>query len=263
MKISLGLLFILLFKVLCVDAQEISNTPIKTNKAFIDGEKLTYEIKYKFIVGGIATFSLNEVMYKGEKVFHALALGQTTGLANTIYGIKDSYESWFDKETNLPFKAVRDIHEGRYTKYNEVIFNRKNNTVNSKLSGIHSVPSEILDLTSTFYYLRRVDFSKVNEGDVVFVNMYFSDEVFPFRIMYEGKETIRTEFGKIECHKLKPVVEVGRIFKRPDDLTIWLTDDDNCIPVEVKMKIRVVGAVHLNLISAENLANNLILLNKN
>jgi len=263
MKIHLSFLFILLLKVLYVDAQEIFTPPVKANHAFIDGEKLTYQVKYKFIVGGIATFSLNEVIYEGKKVFHALAVGKTTGLANTIYGVKDSYESWFDKETNLPFKSVRDIHEGRYEKYNEVIFNRENNTVNSKLSGAHSVPSKILDLTSTFYYLRRVDFSKVKEGDVVFVNMYFSDEIFPFRIKYEGKETIKTEFGKIECHKIKPEVEVGRIFKKPDDLTIWLTDDDNCIPVQVKMKIRVVGAVHLQLISSENLANNLILLNKN
>ena len=263
MKIRLGLLFILLFKVLYVDAQEIFTTPVKANHAFIKGEKLTYQIKYKFVVGGITTFSLNEAIYKGEKVFHALAVGQTTGLANVIYGVEDSYESWFDKETNLPFKSIRDIREGRYKKYNEVIYNHENNTVNSKLSGVHSVPSKILDLTSTFYYLRRVDFSKVNEGDVVFVNMYFSDELFPFRLKYKGKETIRTKFGKIECHKIKPVVEVGRIFKKPDDLTIWLTDDDNCIPVQVRMKIRVVGAVYLKLINYENTANNSIFLNKN
>jgi hypothetical protein len=263
MNIRIGLLLILLFKVYCADAQELATTPIKANKAFIGGERLIYEIKYQFIVGGIATFSLNEVMYKGKKVFHATAVGKTTGLANTIYGIEDIYESWFDKETNLPFKSVRDINEGRYTKYNEVTFNRENNTVDSKLSGVHRVPPKILDLASTFYYLRRVDFSKMNKGDDVFVNMYFADEIFPFRIKYEGKETIKTEFGKFDCHKIKPVVEVGRIFKRPDDLTVWLTDDDNCIPVEVKMKIRVVGAVHLKLISSENLANNLILLNKN
>ncbi|MBK6285522.1 MAG: DUF3108 domain-containing protein [Draconibacterium sp.] len=263
MKIRVGLLFIFLFKILNVDAQEIFTPPVKASQAFIKGEKLTYQIKYKFIVGGITTFSLNETIYEGEKVFHALATGQTTGLANTIYGVKDSYESWFDKETNLPYKSVRDIHEGNYKKYNEVIFNRENNTVNSKLSGIHSVPAKILDLTSTFYYLRRVDFSKVNDGDVIFVNMYFSDEIFPFRIIYSGKETIKTKFGKIECHKIKPVVEVGRIFKKPDDLTIWLTDDDNCIPVQVRMNIRVVGAVYLKLISTENTANNSIFLNQN
>jgi hypothetical protein len=255
MKIRLSLLIIFLLKVLNVDAQEIFTPPVKPNHAFIDGENLTYQVMYKFIVGGIATFSLNETIYEGKKVFHALAVGQTTGLANAIYGVKDSYESWFDKETNLPYKSVRDIHEGNYKKYNEVIFNRENNTVSSKLSGVHIVPSKILDLTSTFYYLRRVDFSKVNDGDVIFVNMYFSDEIFPFRIMYKGKETIKTKFGKIECHKIKPLVEVGRIFKKPDDLTIWLTDDDNCIPMQVKMKIRVVGAVQLNLISYENIAN--------
>ena len=250
-----------MLKFLDVDAQEIFTLPIKVNHAFIKGEKLTYQIKYKLVVGGITTFSLNEAIYNGEKVFHGLAVGQTTGLANTIYCVKDTYESWFDKETNLPYKSVRDIREGRYKKYNEVIYNRENNTVNSKLSGVHSVPAKILDLISTFYYLRRVDFSKVNEGDVIFVNMYFSDELFPFRLNYKGKETIRTKFGKIECHKIKPIVEVGRIFKKPDDMTIWLTNDDNCIPVQVKMDIRVVGTVNLKLINYENTANNSIFLN--
>ncbi|BBE16031.1 ATP-dependent exoDNAse alpha subunit - helicase superfamily I member [Aquipluma nitroreducens] len=255
MKIRLGILFIILLQGSYINAQEIFSPQVKPNTAFGKDEKLTYQIKYGFIVGGIATLSLNEAIENGEKVFHALAVGKTTGLANTIYGVEDTYESWFDKATNLPFKSVRNIREGRYRKYNEVSYNHKHNTVHSKLSGVHSVPVKILDLTSTFYYLRRVDWSVMNKGDVVFVNMYFSDEIFPFRIIFKGKETIQTNFGKIECFKIMPVVEVGRMFKRSDDLTIWLTDDDNCIPVQVRMDIRIVGNVYLKLIKYENIAN--------
>ena len=255
MKVRISSLFLLLLMALHVDAQEVITPPVKANHAFIKGEKLTYQIKYGFVVGGITTLSLTDTVYNGKKAFHALAIGQTTGLANTIYGVKDTYESWFDPKTNLPFKSVRDINEGHYKHYNEVTYNRKNNTVTSKLSGIHEVPEKILDLSSTFYYLRRVDFSKVIEGEVVFLNMYFSDEVFPFRLVYKGKETVRTKFGKISCIKLKPVVEAGRMFKSPDDLTIWFTDDDNCIPVLVRMDIRVVGSVYLKLIKYENIVN--------
>lgn len=256
MKIRILLLFLLfLIKALNVDAQEIFTPPVKPNTAFGKGEKLTYQIKYGFIVGGITTLSLTEVVYNEKKVFHALAVGQTTGLANRIYGVNDTYESWFDKVTNLPVKSVRDINEGRYKHYNEVTFNRKNNTVTSKLTGIHKVPEKILDLSSTFYYLRRVDFTKVKAGEVVFVNMYFSDAIFPFHMKYLGKESIRTKFGKISCIKLSPLVEVGRMFKTPDDLTIWFTDDENCIPVLVRMDIRIVGAVYLKLISYENTLN--------
>lgn len=255
MRIRIYFLFLLLFNALYVGSQEIFTPPVKANQAFITNEKLTYQIRYGFVVGGNTTLSLKDTVYDGKNVFHAVAIGQTTGLANSIYGVKDIYESWFDKKTNLPLKSVRDIKEGKYKHYNEVIYNRKNNTITSSISGVHNVPEKILDLSSTFYYLRRVDFSKVNQGDTIFVNMYFSDEVFPFHLVFNGKDTIRTKFGKISCFKLSPIVEVGRMFKSSNDLAIWLSDDENCIPVMIRMDIRVVGAVFLKLIQYENTAN--------
>jgi hypothetical protein len=258
MKFRISLLFLLLLMGLDVDAQKIITPPILPNTSFKAGEKLTYQIRYGFVVGGTTTLSLSETVYKKKQVFHAEAVGQTTGMADKVYGVKDIYESWFDKETNLPYKQVRNIKEGHYKKYNVVTYNRKDNTVKSKLSGEHKVPEKILDLASTFYYIRRIDFSKVNEGDVIFVNMYFADEIFPFHLRYSGKETIRTKFGKINCIKISPVVEVGRMFKSQDDLTIWFTDDDNRLPVLVRMDIRIVGAVLLKLVQYENILNPLL-----
>ncbi len=258
MKVCLSLLLIILLNILSVHAQEIVNPPVKFNNAFIAGENLTYQIKYGFITAGTTYLALKEVMYQNKLVFHSFTVAQTSGLADKIYGVKDIYESWFDKETNLPYKQARNISEGRYKKYNEVTYNRKDNTVHSKLSGIHPVPEKILDLSSSLYYIRRVDFSNIKEGEVIFVNMYFSDEVFPFRFVYKGKETVRTKFGKINCFKISPVVEVGRMFKRADDLTIWLSDDNNRIPVSIQMDIRIVGIVNLKLIKYENTANPLV-----
>jgi len=241
-----------------VDAQEIFTPPLKSKASFMAGEKLIYQIRYGFIVGGTTTFSLQEELYQGKSVFHATAVGQTTGMAHALYGVTDIYESWFDKESNLPFKQIRDIKEGHYTSFNEVTYDRINNSVNSKLSGMHKVPEKILDLTSTFYYLRRIDFSKMAEGDVIFVNMYFADEIFPFRLRFKGKESIRTKFGRISCIKISPVVEVGRMFKTQDDLTVWLTDDENHLPVLVRMDLSVVGSVLLKLIKYENTANQMV-----
>jgi len=255
MKARISLLIIFLIRILSVDGQEIFNPPVKPNTAFIAGEKITYQIRYGFIVGGTTTLSIIDTVYRNKPVFYALAIGETTGMADKIYGVKDIYESWFDKVTNLPYKQIRNIKEGHYKNYNEVTYNRKGNTVHSELSGVHSVPEKILDLASTFYYLRRIDFSKMNEGDVIFVNIYFADEIFPFRLRYRGIETVKTKFGMINCFKISPVVEVGRMFKKDDDLTIWFTDDDNRLPVMVRMDIRIVGAVFLKLIKYENTAN--------
>lgn len=258
MKVKQYFLFLLLMNALPNFANEPFIPPIKPNTAFKAGENLTYQIRYGFIEAGIATLSLSEEIYNQKTVFHAITLARTTGLADKIYGIKDIYESWFDKKTNLPYKQIRDISEGRYKKYNEVTFDHRNNTVNSKISGVHRVPAKILDLTSTFYYIRRIDFSKVKPNDVLFLNMYFSDEVSPFYFIYKGTETIKTKFGKINCHKICPVVEVGRIFTSPDDLTAWFTNDDNCLPVLVQMDVRLVGSVVLKLSQYENIANPMI-----
>ena len=238
-------------------AQELFTPPVKPNTAFKSGENLTYQIRYGIIVAGLTTLSLTEEVYNEKSVFHAKTIAETTGLADKLYGVKDIYESWFDEKTNLPYKQVRDIHEGRYKKNNVVTYNQKKNTVNSNISGIHRVPAKILDLASTFYYIRRVDFSKVKENDVLSFNMYFSDEISVFQFIYRGKETIRTKFGKIKCLKICPVVEVGRMFKSADDLTVWFTDDDNCLPVLVDMDIRYVGSVLLKLIKYENLKNSI------
>ena len=258
MKVHISLIINLLISVFCTRAQEIITPALKSRSAFNAGENLTYQIRYGFIVGGLTTFTLSEELYNEKIVYHARVIGETTGMANTLYNVRDVYESWFDKETNLPFKQTRDIKEGHYTKYNEVTYDRLNNTVSSKLSGVHTVPEKILDLTSTFYYLRRIDFSKMKEGEVIFVNMYFADEIFPFRLRFKGKETIRTKFGKISCIKICPVVEVGRMFKTQDDLTFWLTDDENHLPVLVKMDISVVGSVMLKLVKFENTVNQMV-----
>jgi len=258
MKIRIILFFILLLKISYVGAQEIFTPPIKSNTAFKAGEILTYQIRYGLIVGGTTTLSLTEAVYNEKFVFHAQAIGQTSGLADKIYDVRDIYESWFDKETNLPYKQVRNIKEGGYKWYNEVTYDRENSTVSSKRSGIHNVPEKILDLSSAFYYLRRIDFSNKNRGDIVFVNMYFADDIFPFHLKYKGRDNIKTKFGKIKCFKICPIVEVGRMFKAKDDLTVWFTDDENCLPVLVKMDIRYIGSVYLELIKYENTSNPLV-----
>jgi hypothetical protein len=255
MRFHIRCLVILLVTTWHVHAQGVIIPAIKSGISFQSGEKLTFQIRYGLIVGGVTVVSLTEEIYNNQAVFHAVATARTTGVAEVIFGVKDIYESWFDRKTNLPYKQIRNIKEGKYTHYNEVTYNHTNNTIDSKLTGIHSVPENTLDLSTALYYIRRIDFSKLNEGDVILLNIYFSDELFPFYLRYSGKEIIKTKLGKMNCLIISPIVEVGRMFKTPDDLKIWLTDDQNCIPVLVRMDIRVVGAVYLKLISYENTAH--------
>ena len=58
--------------------------------------------------------------------------------------------------------------------------------------------------------------------------------------------------------KFVPVVQEGRIFKTEEDLTVWITDDANKIPVMVKADI-LVGSIKMEMTNWEGLANSLAL----
>lgn len=228
-----------------------SSQEILQNTFYKDGEEITLQLRYGFIIGGKVTLSVNEK--KG--LFHLVGMAKTTGMADKLFRVKDIYESYIDKVTGLPVFAIQNVKEGKsYTYYNEMKFNRNSNLVISSLSGEHAVPKNIMDMTSVFYYIRRMDLSKVKEGDVFKLNTFFSDKIFPFEIHYRGKEEVETPKGKINCLKFAPKVEPGRVFKSEDDMYVWFSDDANRIPVLVSMQM-VVGHVYCEIIDYKNLMN--------
>ncbi|NJO70305.1 MAG: DUF3108 domain-containing protein [Bacteroidetes bacterium] len=225
--------------------------PVSGIPPFRDGEFLKYKLHYGFINGGTATISLKQEKYENKDVFHAVVVGKTTGLVDKIFRVKDIFESYFDVKTTLPYKAIRNVSEGNYKLVENVIFDRHANIVKSDRKGLVKVPTNCLDMISAFFYIRRIDFTNYKIGDMVSIDTYF-DGLFPFYIIYKGKETIDTELGKIQCLKFVPIVEPGRIFKENDDMTFWLSDDQNKLPVSVKFEM-IVGSFKCDLIEYQNI----------
>ncbi len=226
--------------------------------AYNAGERLEYQIYYGPLNGGKVLMTLEPVNFGGAEVLHATALGYTTGLADRIFRIYDVYQSFMDPETGLPVKAIRDINEGSYTYYNEVIYNRDSNTVKSQLSGINEVPPGILDLISAIYKLRdTMLISSFRPGDVIEMKTYFSDKVFPISVRYGGTETIRTRMGKFHTLRLYPKSDPGRIFRNEDAITAWFSNDRNFVPLRVSLNM-LVGSIRIDLIDYEGLRHELI-----
>jgi hypothetical protein len=227
-------------------------TPINSFPAFMEGEELNYTLHYGFIKAGEAKITLTKEFFGNAfDVFHASAKANTTGLAKKLFPVVDIYESFFDINSNLPIKSIRNIKEGNYKYYNEVYFNQYENTVKSQLSGMHKVPANIHDMVSAFFYVRRVNFANYKGGEIVAVDTYFGDEIFPFYIIFKGRETVHTDLGKFKCLKFIPIVEPGRIFKESDDMTFWLSDDENKVPVQVKFDM-IVGSFKCDLTGYKN-----------
>ncbi|NJK87094.1 MAG: DUF3108 domain-containing protein [Bacteroidales bacterium] len=76
--------------------------------------------------------------------------------------------------------------------------------------------------------------------------------MFPFKFRYKGIEQVKTKFGKIKCYRFDPVVEPGRIFKSEDDMTMWISADQNLLPIAVKFDM-LVSSLHCELEEYSNL----------
>ncbi|MDR2037489.1 MAG: DUF3108 domain-containing protein [Bacteroidales bacterium] len=236
----------------------ISFLPSETQKdyleepAFQSGEILTYKIRYGIITGGQVKISANETTLNNKSVYHAVLEGKTTGLIDKIYKVHDIYESYFNLENNLPDKAVRNIREGSYRYYDEVMYNHDSLYVESQRNGRVSVPKNTLDMASVAFYVRRLNLNALKPDDIIHLDTYFGDSLFPFYIVYKGKETISVSAGKFKCFKFVPIVEPGRVFESNDDMTIWFSDDMNKIPISIKFDI-IVGSFRCDLTKFENL----------
>ncbi len=211
-----------------------------THKAFQSGESLTYTLRYGIVVGGKAYITVQDEKLNNESVQHVVVKGVTTGMVNAVYKVRDSYESYIVPETELPAKAIRNIREGRYRKYEEVVYERDSNRVNSTRNGIVEVPENTLDIVSAFFHARNNTFNDdLQPGDTIRYTTYFASEIWTLTIRYMGKETIKSDFGKVECYKFCPLTEVGRAFKSEDDMHVWITADRNRIPIKIKFDLFV------------------------
>jgi len=79
--------------------------------AFDTGEWLKFKMSYSgWMKAGNATLQIKDNVIKEKPVYHVIGKGWTTGAIKWFFKVKDRYESYFDKETGLPYKFIRDIN---------------------------------------------------------------------------------------------------------------------------------------------------------
>jgi len=216
------------------------------SSSFQAGEWLRFKLSYSgWMKAGNATLEVTESIYKNIPVYKVVGKGWTTGPVKWVFKVEDHYESHFDKVTGQPYKFVRNIDEGGYTKNRIVDFDHVQNKalINDLKDNTHStvdIEQNIQDLVSAYYYLRNnYNTDTIQEGDVVELNIFFDGETFLFKLKYLGRETIDTEFGKIKCIKFRPYVMAGRVFKEEESLTLWVSADKNKVPIKIKADLQV------------------------
>lgn len=230
--------------------------PSNPNKAFKEGEVLTYRMHYGLINAGVAVLEVKPeiIEISGRKVYHIVGSGYTTGSTDWFFKVRDRYETYMDKDAMLPWLFVRRVDEGGYKFSQDYAFNHYTKKVDIGNNEKMDIPFGIQDMVSAFYSARNLDLSNAKPGDLFSITCFVDKEIWPLKIKFIGKETIDTDIGKYRCLKFRPIVQKGRVFKKEEDLNVWISDDNNHLPMRVKADV-LVGSIKMDITGTKNLAN--------
>lgn len=236
------------------------------NLAFQNGEELTFKVSYSFLDAAEAKMVVNPQIstINNQPTYKIDVFGQTLGVFK-LFKVNDNWGSYLDTAKIIPHQSYRHIEEGKYRKHERVIFdhNKKNahvrlydrenkNLVETK---DYTIPANVQDIVSGFYFLRTMDLKKLKKGDTVTLTGFFDKEIYNLKLIYGGKESVNTKIGTFDTFVFSPVMPKNKLFRGEQPVTVWISDDKNKIPLKIKAKL-MVGSLDMEIMEASGLRNN-------
>ncbi len=230
------------------------------NNAFKIGEKLTYRVFYSSAIinatAGEAILSVKNWSQKedgGKKDYYRITgLGNSKGVFNWFYKVRDKFESFVDKNTLLPYAFLRKTSEGKFKQNDLVVFDRKGNEAIVNGVDTFNIIPNVHDFVSALYFMRTLKIDDFNTDSLYYLNFFLDDSVYMSAVKYEGKADIKTKWGKTTCLKIAPMMASGEVFAEKYPMFVYISDDQNHVPIMAESKI-VVGSVKMELIEYDGL----------
>jgi len=233
-----------------IEAQkEIIEPCFMENKTFQGGEEITYKLYYNW---GVVWLSAGEVTFKVNDMgsqYHVAVAGRTYKSYEWFFKVRDYYDTYIDKNSLLPKTAIRDVSEGKYKLYDEVVFDQENKKASSLRGKTrdeatkkeYDVGECMHDMLSVIYYSRNIDFESYEEGEEFPVKIFMDKEVWPLNVKYKGKQGRKKIKGKgrFDTIKFSPQVLSGRVFKEGEEMMVYVSDDKNRIPLLIESPVSV------------------------
>ncbi|HEY4650084.1 MAG TPA: DUF3108 domain-containing protein [Pontibacter sp.] len=236
------------------------------NESFSTGEVLKYKVRYGPIVAAEATIDISDNLHtiNGRPTYRATVYGRTTNSFDLFIKVRDTWQSYIDTAAIVPHRFYRNIEEGSYRKKETVDFDHYSNTAAVKMkkkkdpekNSTHKVTDNIQDIVSGFYYLRTLNYDNMRKGEKFNIKGFFDEEIFDMEVTYKGHETVNTRSGKMKAIKLVPKMPKNEMFKGENAIAVYLSDDDNKIPVLIEAEM-FVGSLKVDLYDYKNLKHKL------
>jgi hypothetical protein len=205
------------------------------------GEKLTYQIFWGPFVVGRATLEVTAV----EKVdsfdcYHLIAKAKTSGLAEWLFPVDSTAESWLDCRELFTRKYRQKRSEGKHVVNDETRYDYEHKeaiTKNTK-GKEKRLPLEqpVQDVVSSMYFVRAQELMLDAEQTFV-LNASATNYVVTIRPDQRKQLWVRP-VGDVQALRIEPSPTLKIIAANKGRMWIWITDDERRLPLLVNSELR-------------------------
>jgi len=238
---------------LAISEQAVTNEPHDAifrsieNSAFDVGEKLTFIIRYGPIKAGTAIMSIPDTVHvRGIPCYRIVSEAFSNKFFSTFYRVRDKTESHTDMKGIFSWHFEKHLREGKYHADRYVDFDHFKN-IAIRGEDTLDVPLYVQDVLSALYFVRT---QNLVVGQPISVDNYSDNKLYPLEVKVHRRERIRIRAGEFDCIVVEPILKASGIFEHKGRLWVWLTNDEQKVPVKMSSKV-IIGSIVAELVKME------------
>lgn len=183
--------------------------------------------------GGELTLSAKETQLDGRPAYKFELSAISGEFLSRFFLVRDYLASWVDPKTFRTLRFEKHTVEGKRVRDDLIEFDYEKKIAYRDGKPI-PIEENTLDSLSSIYYIRLLDLDRRDPIPLTVV----ARRLFPLSVVVGGRETVTTPAGTFKTIRVEPQGPEGLIGKGKT-LTLWLTDDERKMPVQIKSKLKV------------------------
>jgi hypothetical protein len=210
------------------------------------GEKLTYQIFWGPFVVGRATLEVAGV----EKVddfdcYHLVGKAKTSGLAEWLFPVDSTIESWLDCRDLFSRRYREDRSEGKHHANNETHYDyaqKETVTTNLIRNREKRAPLEqpVQDVISSLYFVRAQNLM-LDAEQTFTVNAANTNYVVTVR-PDQRKEIWVRPVGDVKALRIEPTPTLKIVSSNNGRMWLWVSDDERRLPLLLNSELKIGNA---------------------
>lgn len=221
-----------------------------------DGETVRYRVMYKW---GIVNKQAGHVTITTRPTaantrFESTLVAHSEPWADRFYMVRDTLLGVIDAVTYEPQSYRKITREGGKYKLDHIAYTRSGNTTSALCSRTRQNKDSgaletsrislqanglTLDMLSAFYYMRSLDFPRMNPGDKKVLTVFSGKRKETLTITYHGRTTVDVDKNHFPAYHITFRFTGDNGKTTSDNLDAWIATDESRVPLKLEGKLPV------------------------